>query len=255
MNNKVLRLWLPIALILSAAVWLAWSAAGPSAAPALPKSIPVVTQTTKRQPQPSSQVTSSTSWTAPEGNPVERYKTPGLDAKQRKDLISNFMALGHDNNAFMLIAALSDPDPAVRFFAVESASALTPEEAREVYRRAAFSEDAEVREMCWSLAAPHPIENRAYIYSEALEKGSNKVVEEALAEMGSTPERPLFEMMMSQALQIKNPQRVERLRKELQQWLEPGGGDVPQFRSVQEMAAWWKKTHTAYDQFMLRVDQ
>jgi hypothetical protein len=249
--KRFLRLWLPILLIVIGAVWLAWYAAGPGALPP-----PLIAPTTvKVAKPPAPRETNSTNWVAPEGDPVERYKVPGLDAKQRKDLISNFMALGHDNNAFMLIAALSDPDPAVRFFAVESASALPPEEAREVYRRAAFSEDADVREMCWSLSAPHPIENRAYIYSEALEKGSNTVVEEALAEMGSTPERPLFEMMMSQALQIKNPQRVERLRKELQQWLEPGGGEVPQFRSVQEMAAWWKKTHTAYDQFMLRVDQ
>lgn len=248
--KRFIRLWLPILLIVAGAVWLAWYAAGPGAAITPP---PVVT---KAPTSPTKKATTKPSgWQPPEGDPVERYKAPGQTAQQRKDMISNFMALGHDKNPFMLIAALSDPDPAVRFFAVESASALTPEEAREVYRRAAFSEDPDVREMCWSLSAPHPIENRAYIYSEALEKGSNVVVEEALAEMGSTPERPLFEMMMSQALQIKNPQRVARLQKELQEWLVPGGGEVPQFRSLSEMAAWWRKTHTAYDQFMLRVDQ
>jgi hypothetical protein len=247
--KRILRLWLPILVIVAGAVWLAWSAAGPGAMPPPPSVVQAPTVPAKKP------VIQPSDWQPPEGDPVERYKTTGQSAQQRKDLISNFMALGHDKNVFMLVAALSDPDPSVRFFAVESASALIPEEAREVYRRAAFSEDADVREMCWSLSAPHAIEDRAYIYSEALEKAGAAAVEEVLAEMGSTPERPLFEMMMSQALQIKNPQRVERLRKELQAWLEPGGGDVPTFRTVQEMALWWKKTHTAYDQFMLRVDQ
>ena len=248
--KTVIRLWIPILAIVAGAVWLAWYAAGPGAAITPPPAVIQAPKTPVKKP-----VTKPGGWQPPEGDPVERYKAPGQTAQQRKDMISNFMALGHPNNPFMLIAALNDPDAAVRFFAVESASALTPEEAREVYRRAASSEDADVREMCWSLSAPHPIENRVYIYSDALEKAGDKAVEEVLSEMGRTPERPLFEMMLSQALQIKNPQRVARLQKELQEWLVPGGGDVPKFNTLQDMAAWWQKTHQAYDEFMLRVDQ
>lgn len=74
----------------------------------------------------------------PEGDPVKKYQE-AKTKQERYDTISNFMALGHDKNPFMLIEALKDPDVSNRVFAVESASALTPEEATNVLRKAVIN--------------------------------------------------------------------------------------------------------------------
>ena len=197
---------------------------------------------------------STTKWVPPEGDPVDKYRA-AKTAQERYDVIANFMALGHDRNPAMLIDALRDPDLNNRVFAIESASALTPEEAREVYRQGAVNDQSDVREMTWSLVAPHPMENKAYIYQEPLAKGSPQIMEEALHEMGITPERPLFEMMLTQAALSKEPQRTDRLMKEVNAWLEPGGGDVPKFKSPADALKWWEAQSKNYDEFMLRVDQ
>lgn len=191
-------------------------------------------------------------WQPPEGDPVERYRE-GKTAQARRDMISNFMALGHDRNPDMLIEALKDPDTDVRVFAVESASALTPEEAVRVYMKSASNENPDVREMTWSLVAPHPMENRVLVYREALSNGSTKAMEEALSEMGTTPERPLFEMMLEQANKQQGD-RAKRLTTELNEWLKPGGGNVPEFTRADELAKWWSQNSKNYDEYMLRVD-
>ena len=191
-------------------------------------------------------------WQPPEGDPVERYRE-GKTAQARKDMISNFMALGHDRNPDMLIEALKDTDIDVRVFAVESASALTPEEAVRVYMKSASNDNPDVREMTWSLVAPHPMENRVMVYREALSNGSTKTVEEALSEMGTTPERSLFEMMLEQANKQQGD-RAKRLTTELNEWLKPGGGNVPEFTRADELVQWWSQNSKNYDEYMLRVD-
>ncbi|MCB1090013.1 MAG: HEAT repeat domain-containing protein, partial [Verrucomicrobiae bacterium] len=191
------------------------------------------------------------------GDPVQRFRelkngTP----QERKDLISNFMALGHERNPDMLIDALKDPDTDVRVFAIESASALTEEESTRVLQAAAANDNPDAREMAWSIAAPYPMPSKVKIYGEALAKGSDANVEEAFEEMSITPEMPLFEMMIYHTLDPNLPDsRKQRLLKEMQVWLEPGGGDVPTFSDPKDLFEWWKANRENYDEFLLRVDQ
>ena len=196
-------------------------------------------------------------WVPPEGDPVLRFRElKGGTPQERKDLISNFMALGHERNPSMLIEALKDVDKDVRVFAVESASALTEEEATLVLQAAAANDNADARDMAWSIAAPYPMSSKVKIYGEALTKGDDTILAEAFDEMSITPERPLFEMMLFHSVDpnVADPRRL-RLLKEMQVWLEPGGGDVPTFSDPKELLAWWEANRVNYDEFLLRVDQ
>lgn len=186
-------------------------------------------------------------------DPAAHYRE-GKTAKERMDAISNFMALGDDNNFLMLKAALDDADKEIRTYAVESASALEVAAAVEVWKKSATSQDPDVREMTWSLSATYPMESRAAIYREALTKGPMEAMTEALNEMTVTPERPLFEMMLT--LGDKLPaERAPAVLKTIQEWLEPGGGEVPVFKSITEAVQFWEKQHGNYDEYLLRTDQ
>lgn len=195
-------------------------------------------------------------WVPPEGDPVLRFRElKNAPAQERYDLISNFMALGHERNAAMLIEALKDPVSDLRVFAIESASALTEEEATAVLAAAASNDDPDAREMAWSISAPYPMESRVAIYSEGLTKGNAETLVEVFDEMGTTPEMPLFEMMLFHSVDENLPQNLRmRLLQEMQLWLEPGGGEVPQFTNPQEALSWWEQNRDNYDEFMLRVD-
>ncbi len=194
-------------------------------------------------------------WVPPTGDPVQRYRAAKTSA-ERMQVISDFITLGHDHNVFMLQEAVKDGDPKVRMLALESAaSMLTPEMAREVYRVAGRSDDSDLRTMTWSFLAPHPMENRVAVYRDVITQGQDVAAEEAISEMGRTPEMPLFEMMLGSSLTPDLPPgREARLLKELNEWLKPGGGDVPQFHTVGEIRNWWQANHQRYDQFMLRLD-
>lgn len=186
-------------------------------------------------------------------DPVSYFKA-AKTAEDRKNAISEFMALGDDNNYAMLRAALDDADAEVRLFAVESASALEVDQATEVWKKSATSQDPDVREMTWSLSATYPMDKRAAIYREALARGPLSAFEEAIEEMGVSPERPLFEMMLTIGT-ILPPERTQRMLQVVQEWLEPGGGEVPRFGSLSEALRWWERQHENYDEFMLRTDQ
>ncbi len=186
-------------------------------------------------------------------DPVAHYRE-GRSAKERMDAISNFMALGDDNNYAMLRAALDDSDPEIRIFAVESASSLEIGPAVNVWMKSATSTDPDVREMTWSLSATYPMESRAAIYREALTKGPVEAFNESIDEMGVTPERPLFEMMLTLGEALP-PERAPRMLEVIQEWLEPGGGEVPRFSSIPQAISFWEKQHENYDEYMLRTDQ
>lgn len=186
-------------------------------------------------------------------DPVAHFKA-AKTASERLDAISNFMALGDDLNYTMLKAALDDTDAEVRLYAVESASALEEEHAAEVWKKSATSPDPDVREMTWSLSATYPMDKRAAIYREALARGPLQAFEEAIEEMGVSPERPLFEMMLTIGTVLPQD-RTPRLLEVVQEWLEPGGGEVPQFSSLADALKWWESQHENYDEFMLRTDQ
>lgn len=215
------------------------------------------TVTTLNRPPEDEKKEAGTKWTPPEGDPVLRYRElKNSPAQERYDLISNFMALGHERNPAMLIEALQDPVSDLRVYAIESASALTEEEATAVLAAAASNDDPDAREMAWSIAAPYPMERRVAIYSEALTKGDEKTLAEAFDEMGTTPEMPLFEMMLFHSVDESLPEaRRFRLIEEMQVWLEPGGGEVPTFADPKDLLAWWEANRENYDEFMLRVDQ
>lgn len=199
----------------------------------------------------------ATGWVPPEGDPVQRFRElKNASAQERKDLISNFMALGHERNPAMLIEALKDPSTDIRVFAVESASTLTEEESTLVLQEAAANDNADARDMAWSIAAPYPMPAKVKIYGSALTRGSDEIAAEAFEEMSVTPEMPLFEMMLFHSVDPNLPEpRRQRLLQEMQVWLEPGGGDVPTFGESKELLAWWEANRKNYDQFMLRVDQ
>lgn len=186
-------------------------------------------------------------------DPVAYYQS-AKTAEERKDAISNFMALGDDLNYAMLKAALDDTDAEVRLYAVESASALEEEQATEVWKKSGTSTDPDVREMTWSLSATYPMDKRAAIYREALARGPAQAFEEAIEEMGVSPERPLFEMMLTIGTVLPQD-RTPRLLEVVQEWLEPGGGEVPKFASLAVALKWWESQHENYDEFMLRTDQ
>lgn len=185
-------------------------------------------------------------------DPVQTYLA-GKTAQERYDILSNFMALGHDSNYAMLKAALRDADPENRIYAVESASALEVPQAVDVFKEGATSADPDVREMTWSLSATYPMESRAAIYREALVRGPQEAFIESLDEMGVTPERPLFEMMLAVHEEM-SPDRLPKLLTTLKEWLEPGGGEVPKFSSVAEVVKWWERQEENYDEYLLRVD-
>lgn len=103
-------------------------------------------------------------WVPPEGDPVSRYRE-AKTKQERYDIISNFMALGHERNPFMLVEALKDPDVSNRVYAVESASALTAEESTHVLRQAAINDQWDVREMAWSLLAPYPPDLKTGVFA------------------------------------------------------------------------------------------
>lgn len=185
-------------------------------------------------------------------NPVDHFKA-AKSKEERLQAISEFMALGDDNNYAMLRAALDDPDPEVRLFATESASALEVEQAAEVWKKGAVSTDPDVREMTWSLSITYPMEQRAAIYREALAFGPPSAMTEAIEEMGVTPERPLFEMMLTIG-SVLPQDRVPTIMATIQEWLEPGGGDIPSFKSLSEALQWWEAQHENYDEYLLRTD-
>ena len=186
-------------------------------------------------------------------DPVAHYRE-GRTAKERMDAISNILALGDDNCYQMLKAALDDPDKEIRVYATESAHNLEIGQTVDVWKKSAISPDPDVREMTWSLCAPYPIESRAAIYREALLNGPAVAMSEALNEMSTTPERSLFEMMLTLNEKLP-PDRASRLVATLQEWLEPGGGEVPRFNSIAQVIAFWEKQHENYDEYLLRVDQ
>ena len=189
----------------------------------------------------------------PKGDPVDRLRA-AKNSEERADLMSRFMALGHARNPAMLVDALRDPDVKLRVTAVEYSASLTPLEACEVYRASSINDQSDVRDMTWSLLAPHPEENRALVYGEALAQGSPQVMEEVFSEMGRQPGRTLFEAMINQMLKTNEPARSTRILREVQAWLVPGGGEVPQFPSTSAAASWWSQQRKNYDEFMLRVD-
>lgn len=189
----------------------------------------------------------------PKGDPVDTLRAAKTSA-ERTEVMGRFMALGHARNPAMLVDAMRDPDVKLRVSAVEYSASLIPLEACEVYRTSSINDQSDVREMTWSLLAPHPEENRALVYGEALAKGSPAVMEEVFSEMGRQPGRILFESMINQMLKTKEPARSSRIMKEIQAWLVPGGGQVPQFTSPTAVAGWWSQQRNNYDEFMLRVD-
>ena len=194
-------------------------------------------------------------WVPPTGDPVERYHQ-AKTSEERMKIISDFITLGHNHTVLLLQEAVKDSDPKVRMLALESAaSMLTPELAREVYRVSGRSDDPDIRTMTWSFLAPHPMENRVAVYGEVLQKGPDVAVEEAISEMGRTPEMSLFDTLLFQSMASDmKPERTGRLLKELNDWLKPGGGNVPAFKSVAELQTWWQANRRRYDTFMLRVD-
>jgi hypothetical protein len=176
-------------------------------------------------------------------------------AQARKDLIANFLALGHDRNSQLLMEALSDPDASVRLFAVESASALSLGEATAVLAVASSNPDASVREVTWSLSAPYPVESRAVIFAGAVRQGNDSALNESFNEMRIRPEKALFEMMLTEAIRPGvDAMRQILLKGELESWLEPGGGNIPQFETATQMAIWWRANLVHYDQYLLRID-
>jgi hypothetical protein len=231
---------LALALLLAFAGWRL--AGGSSSAPQLTKTtVPAKTIDSPDDPN------------YPKGDPVDTLRA-AKTSEERADIIGRFMALGHARNPAMLVDALLDPDLKLRVSAVEYSASLTPLEACEVYRASATNDAPDVREMTWSLVAPHPEENRALVYGEALAKASPAVMEEVFSEMGRQPGRQLFESMINQMLKTTDPARSARILKEVQAWLVPGGGEVPQFSTPTAVAGWWSQQRKNYDEFMLRVD-
>jgi hypothetical protein len=113
----------------------------------------------------------------------------------------------------MLIAALKDSSQKIRISAVEYASNLEEVPGAEVLKEACVYADKEVRQMGLSLLAPYPTERRV-------------------------PEILLFEAMLTSGLKTTEAHQ-QRVLKEMQTWLEPGGrDDVPQFRTMQ-LTQWW----------------
>ena len=192
-------------------------------------------------------------WTPPTGEPLPRYQA-GRTPEERAEIMGAFMTLGHDQNPLMLIEALKDSSTSNRISAIEYAAQLTDKQAAEVLKEAILNDQNDVREMAWSILAPHPLENKAPAFMATIERGSDTVLEESFKEMGRTPEMPLFEAMLTSSNRVQGA-RQTRVFKERQEWLKPGGGNVPAFKSVADMTAWWTANKQRYDQYLLRVDQ
>jgi hypothetical protein len=236
--------FLLLIITLGAAAWIGWLIARPegnaSRSPA-----PSVTAATGSKPAaPPAHV--------PQGDPVDRFRG-GKSKAEREEIMGAFMVLGHDRNASMLIEALKDESAELRIHAVEYAASLQPASSALVLLEACLNDRKDVREMGWSLLAPHPLENKAPVLMAAIERGPDAILEETFQEMGRTPERPLFEAMLMAAGRAQEA-RQARVLREMQAWLMPGGGNVPAFRSVTELTAWWTANRQRYDQYMLRVD-
>lgn len=188
------------------------------------------------------------------GDPLASYQR-AKSKEEKLEAIGQFMALGHEQNPLMLIAALKDRDQEVRIRAVEYSASLEAGVSAQVLLEGCLNDSPDVREMSWSLLAPHPIENKATVFMAAIERGTDMVLEEAFMEMGRTPEMPLFEAMLTAASRTQGS-RQERVFKELKEWLIPGGNEgVPSFNAVAPMITWWSANKHRYDQFMLRIDQ
>ena len=86
-------------------------------------------------------------------------------------------------------------------------------------KEACLNDAKDVREMGWSLLAPHPLENKAPVLMAAIERGSDAVLTETFSEMGRTPELPLFEAMLTAANRVQDA-RQARVFSELQTWLK-----------------------------------
>jgi hypothetical protein len=241
--RKLTYIFLSIVVLALLLATAAWRLAGGGGVAISQAKSPSPTKTTPVQDTPS----------YPKGDPVDRLRA-AKTSEERADIISRFMALGHARNPAMLVDALRDPDVKLRISAVEYSASLTPLEACEVYRASSINDQSDVREMTWSLVAPHPEENRAMVYGEALAKGSSQVMEEVFSEMGRQPGRTLFESMINQMLKTTEPARSARILREVQAWLIPGGGEVPQFSNPSAVANWWSQQRKNYDEFMLRVD-
>ena len=251
MSGKLILALISFVLLAAGAGWwLAMSAGGPPPVAANPASAGPASPAAT-----AGAAATKSGWVPPTGEPVQRYRE-AKTYQEKYDIISNFITLGHDRNVHMLIEALNDSDPKIRIYAVENAaSMLTPELATLVYKESGKSTDSEVRQMTWSFVAPHPIENRSQVYGEVLIKGPDAAIEEVLSEMGRTPEAPLFETLIGSSLSPGvTPERITRIVKELNEWLKPGGGNVPQFQTGADLAKWWAENKKNYDQFMLRVD-
>jgi hypothetical protein len=254
-----LRTTLLIGLVIAVAIWIGWMAARPpvvaiksgdSAADGASsyKAGAKLNAESNRTPKPL-----PSGWVPPEGDPVQRYQG-GKTPEERAEIMGAFMTLGHDHNGLMLIEALKDSNTRNRVSAVEYAAQLTEKVSAEVLKEAILNDQSDVREMAWSILAPHPLENKAPAFMATIERGNDVVLEESFREMGRTPEMPLFEAMLTSATKVQG-ERQARVFKELNQWLVPGGGNVPAFKSVNEVVTWWTNNKQRYDQFMLRVDQ
>jgi len=257
MTGKSIAIFL-ITLLIAVAIGWHLSSSNPEAKPASAEASaqsPSAKGSTQAPPPSLAKPATPGGWVPPTGEPVERYRE-AKTSEQKMKVINDFIVLGHDRNSNMLREAVNDADPKVRMLAIESAaSMLTPEAAREVYRVSGASTDPDIRSMTWSFVAPHPMENRVAVYGEVLQKGPDAAFEETLSEMGRTPEMPLFDTLLFQSLaKDMPPARSARLLKEINDWLKPGGGNVPEFHSPSEAQAWWQANRQRYDQFMLRVD-
>lgn len=238
------RLGLIMSLII-VALWVGWMIAKPEpmqATKPLPSSDAI--QKTKASTTGAGQLTS--------GDPVDKLRAARSSA-EREEVMAAFMALGHDRNAAMLIDALRDESAKLRLQAVEHAASLSTEFFAQVLEEAVVNDNADVREMGWSLLAPHPMESKVPVVLTTIARGSEASLEEMFSEMGRTPERSLFEAMILAAERAQGT-RQTRVLKELQEWLVPGGGEVPRFENVSQISAWWKTNQQHYDEFLLRVD-
>jgi hypothetical protein len=199
-------------------------------------------------------VTKPTGWKPPEGDPVARFmaaKTP----KEKSDLISNFMALGHDRNPVMLLQAFYDPSFEVRRTAVESVTALTDEESGKLLPHVVANDMKDIRDMGWDILSRHPAEVRNAAYRYVIMEGPEDAFKEAFDEMFGNPQRVVFEGMLDISIQAPTG-RQERLLQEVHKWLrEPSGSpDVPDFATVKDAAVWWGKNKAKFDEWMLRID-
>lgn len=235
------KLWL-IALLILAALWIGWSIGRPTTTSQ--QDSKTATRHSQTAPQPQSLIT---------GDPVDRFRAC-TSQEEKLETIGRFMALGHDRNAQMLIDALKDPSTDLRVKALEYAASLEPGVSALVLKEACLNDAKDVREMGWSLLAPHPLMNKAPVLIAAVEHSSDSILEEVFIEMGRTPEKPLFEAMLAGALRAQAPARQSRTLTELQAWLKPGGGDTPAFQSINQLADWWAANQRRYDTYMLRVD-